>query len=77
MKVSTLLGSALLAAASVQAVVVPRDDAVGEPAPTELTDILEKSKAQVIDEVSSNEEKLRKRGQTPGCTLGKLVFRRE
>lgn len=71
MKAATILGSALLAAV---ATVLPRDD-LAEP--VALSDLLESAKSQVIDEVTSNEETLRRRGQTPACTLSKLVFRRE
>ncbi|KAL2130634.1 hypothetical protein VTI74DRAFT_6135 [Chaetomium olivicolor] len=77
MKAAAILGTAL-AAVAVHAGVVPRnttDDGLTEP--PELADLLEQAKAQVLDDVSQNEEKLRKRGETPRCTVGNLVFRRE
>jgi tyrosinase len=75
MKATTILGSALLAVvATVHGSVLPRDD-LTEPA--SLTDLLESAKSQVVDGLNENEEKLRKRGATPSCTLSKLVYRRE
>ena len=80
MKAATaILSSALLAAVS-GAYVAPRDtttspEVVEEPA--ELREMFESAKAQVMDEVTENERKLRKRGQAPACAANKLVFRRE
>jgi tyrosinase len=77
MKATTLLGAAL-AAVTVSAGVVPRnttDDGLTEP--PQLADLIEQAKSQVMDDVSSTEAKMRKRGETPKCTVSNLVFRRE
>jgi tyrosinase len=80
MKAAAFLGTALVAAA-VHAGVLPRDTAAGNNdglTPSEdLNDLIEQAKAQVINNVTETEQKLRKRGQTPRCTVGNLVFRRE
>lgn len=76
MKAAAFLGAAL-AAAAVHAGVVSRDASDGLTEPPALADLLEKAKAQVIEEVTENENKARKRGETPSCTLRNLVFRRE
>ncbi len=80
MKATTLLGAAL-AAVGVSASVVGRQAATttsdGLTEPTELADLIEQAKSQVIDDVSATEAKMRKRGQTAKCTVSNLVFRRE
>jgi tyrosinase len=76
MKAATILGAAL-AAVAVNAGVVPRDDTDGLTEPPALADLLEQAKAQVIGNVTENEAKMRKRGETPRCTVRNLVFRRE
>jgi tyrosinase len=77
MKATAFLGAAL-AAAAVHAGVVPRETSGdGLTEPPALAELIEQAKAQVIDEVTENENKARKRGETPHCTLRNLVFRRE
>jgi tyrosinase len=77
MKATAFLGAAL-AAAAVHAAVVPRDTSGdGLTEPPALADLIEKAKAQVIEEVTQKENQARKRGETPQCTLRNLVFRRE
>ncbi|KAK4154949.1 putative tyrosinase [Chaetomidium leptoderma] len=77
MKVAAFLGTALVASA-VHAGVVPRDTTdEGLTELPALADLIEKANTRVIDEVTENGRKLRKRGETPHCTVGKLVFRRE
>ena len=74
MKATTILGS-LAAAFSVTAYPSsPTDDLVE---PTTLVDLIESAKSQVISNLLDKESDLLKRGQTPGCTVNKLVFRRE
>ncbi|KAK3319501.1 tyrosinase-like protein [Cercophora scortea] len=76
MRASTILGGlALVATASSSS--LPRDVADDLVLSPELADLIESAKTQVIQEVTDNEEKLRKRGETPSCTIGNLVFRRE
>ncbi|KAH6632490.1 tyrosinase-like protein [Chaetomium tenue] len=74
MKAATLLGAAL-AAATVHAGVRCRDTGLSQP--QELTDLIEEAKSRVIQGLTEQENKLREAGETPRCTVDKLVFRRE
>jgi tyrosinase len=76
MKVASILATAILAAVST-ASALPRDDTNGLTESPELAQLLEDAKSQVMEQVTEQAEKLRKRGQTPTCTASKLVFRRE
>ena len=80
MKVAAILAVVLAAAVSSTALSVPlpRDDTTdGLTQSPELAQLLEEAKANVIEQVSEQEEKLRKRGIIPQCTVGNIVFRRE
>ena len=80
MKIASVLGSVLLATSSVQgAAVVPRDSTTPDvtPPPSQLTDLVEKAKESVLQEVSETEAKLRKRGVEPKCTASRLYYRQE
>ncbi|KAK4247294.1 tyrosinase-like protein [Corynascus novoguineensis] len=83
MKASALFGAALTAVA-VQARTHSRcapatpivvDDDLTEP--QTLIDLIEQAKNQVIGHLKEDERALRKRGETPRCTVDKLIFRRE
>lgn len=80
MKAFAILGTFLAAAAVVQAGVLLPSDSVAEEGltePPELAELTDQAKAHVIEEVEANERELRRRGQTPQCTVRNLVFRRE
>lgn len=74
MKAATLLGAAL-AAATVHAGV--RCRGTGLTQPQELSDLIEEAKSRVLQDLTDRENKLREAGETPRCTVDKLVFRRE
>ncbi|KAK4125815.1 tyrosinase-like protein [Parathielavia appendiculata] len=82
MKAAAIFGTALLAAAAHAGVVLPRQDTTtdyndGLTPSEDLNELIEQAKAQVIQNVTETEQQLRKRGQTPRCTVKNLVFRRE
>ncbi|KAK3690550.1 hypothetical protein B0T22DRAFT_499870 [Podospora appendiculata] len=77
--VSAILGLALVAAASAAppSSSLPRDVSEDLVLSPELADLIESAQAQAIQEVTDNEEKLRKRVEAASCTIGNLVFHRE
>jgi len=77
MKAAALLGTALAAVAAHAGVLPRAENTDGLTEPSALVDLIEQAKAQVIEDVSAAAEKMRKRGETPTCTLSNLVFRRE
>ncbi|KAB5560194.1 hypothetical protein GE09DRAFT_82182 [Coniochaeta sp. 2T2.1] len=80
MKVAAILASVLVAAVSSTALSVslPRDDTSdGLTQSPELAQLLEHAKAKIVEQVSEQEQKLRKRGIAPKCTASKIAFRQE